>query len=142
MISIQAGRVHAWAACPIPIDALDHVVASLRHLGTLPVPEDASGRRQGRSIWVGSHAGRPIGLSWRWGEVMPGVLALSDPMSIASNIGFIGRAGAPLGDGERVLYLNTLLHALDWQTSALRGNVQPDTPHPPLEPAGQLPAWA
>ena len=94
MISIHAGRVHSWATCLVPVDAFDQLLASMRHLG------------------------HPIGMAWRWGEVRRGVLALADPMAIDSNIGFVNPTGGCLTEGERVIYLNGLVHALDWQKAA------------------------
>jgi hypothetical protein len=120
MISIHAGRVISWATCLVPVDQMDRLLRSMRHLGSIRVAGDDSAGREGRSVWIGSFDGHPIGLSWQWGEVRRGVLALSDPMAIESNIGFIGPAGSALGEGVRTLHLNALVHALDWQATADR----------------------
>jgi len=120
MISIHAGRVHSWATCLVPVDAFDQLLASMRHLGSIRLADpDAEGRQQGRSVWIGSFEGHPIGMAWRWGEVRRGVLALADPMAIDSNIGFVNPTGGCLTEGERVLYLNGLVDALDWQKAAV-----------------------
>lgn len=126
MISIHAGRVHSWATCLVPVDAFDQLLASMRHLGSIRLADpDAGGQRQGRSVWIGSFDGHPIGLAWRWGEVRRGVLALADPMAIDSNIGFVSRTGGCLTEGERVLHLNGLVHAIDWQDAADRATGTP-----------------
>ena len=120
MISIHDGRAQSWAPCLVTVDEMEQLLGSMHHLGSILTTESAEAPREGRSVWVGSCGGNPIGLSWRWGEVRRNVLALADPMAIESNVRFAGRHGNTLSDGERTLYLNALVHGLDWQGVAAR----------------------
>jgi len=120
MIAIHAGRVLSWAPCFVPVDEMDGLLGSMCHLGSVRLPGAVDASKEGRSVWTGAFSGQPVGLSWRWGEVRRSVLALADPMAIESNIGFVGSSGSALSDGERTLYLNALVHALDWQGIADR----------------------
>ena len=63
---------------------------------------------------------RPAGLLWEWVEVRPGVVAMSDPMSIVSNIRIMepGPEGEELP--ERILRLNRAVHGWAWQDAVRR----------------------
>jgi hypothetical protein len=63
----------------------------------------------------------PAGLLWEWVELRPGVVAMSDPMSIVSNIRIMeaGVEGEELP--ERLLRLSRAVHGWAWQ-DAVRGH--------------------
>jgi hypothetical protein len=46
---------------------------------------------------------------------MDGVFAMSDPMGVVSNIGFIDKSGANLPDFMAAVQLNQITYALPWQ---------------------------
>jgi hypothetical protein len=46
---------------------------------------------------------------------MDGVFAMSDPMGVVSNIGFVDKSGASLPDFMAAVQLNHITHELPWQ---------------------------
>jgi hypothetical protein len=77
------------------------------------------GRRQGQAVWAAEHGGLPLGLAWEWAEVREDVVALCDPMNVLSNVRLVDEAGVPLPACERMVHLNSAVHALDWQPHAI-----------------------
>lgn len=91
----------------------------------------------GSTSWV-SHVGdRSFILSWDWIQLRPDVVALANPLEIASNARFVGSDGAPLNSFAIVLELNQIVHSLPWQIEVLRQLVlaERNTGHP-LQRAG------
>lgn len=86
-----------------------HVITHVRDV-TLP-----HGRRCGDTLWVGELSGHNVGVSWDWVELRHGVVMLTDPNSIISNLRFL-TAGL---DGQPPLVatvsLNRLVRHLPWQ---------------------------
>ncbi len=81
------------------------------------------GFRVGATVWVLREPDTRAAIAWEWAELREGVVALSDPNSLVSNIQFVG---APMGleqvDPIRLkrLVLNTIVHGLPWQSAVLR----------------------
>jgi hypothetical protein len=72
------------------------------------------GTRQGQVTWVS--AKQPdIGLAWDWVEVVPGVVALEDPLQIVCNVEVTDAASRKLDADGRRLMLNRVVHRLPWQ---------------------------
>lgn len=137
-------QIHPWVIASWPIieraiDPTEEIVSDLTHLGTTVSPEcDDFGRLLGHTIWGGT-ASR-IGIAWDWVEALEGVFALSDPMSVVSNIGYFDKTGALVPYFAAAVQLNRITHSLPWQaevakaTSILRlaggrgdGETQPTT---------------
>lgn len=109
-MSIRSASVWRAVLWPKP-----WVAMPLRHLESNV--DHARSRKngwQGETIWAGSTASGQVGLAWRWLEVQPGVIALTDPTNIVSNLMVVGDDGDVL-ESRRVLMLNTLVHSLHWQ---------------------------
>lgn len=88
----------------------------LQHLGThITNRGDAQGRSAGQTIWAGHSADGDAGMAWDWVEVCHGVVAMADPMSVITNLRFLGPEGAVLTAFESARHLNELVHALPWQ---------------------------
>lgn len=116
MKSIPAWHVTAWHPVFTTMAALDAAMVDMRHLGTsFTDGTDPKSSRCGQTVWGTVVDGRPIGIAWDWGEVCEGVLALSDPMLVVSNLCLLGQDGLCLDDDHRVMNLNTLIHQLPWQ---------------------------
>ncbi len=90
------------------------IASDLHHLGTTVSADcDDFGRLLGHTIWGGGES--RIGIAWDWVEAMDGVFAISDPMGVVSNIGFVDKTGASLPDFMAAVQLNHITHALPWQ---------------------------
>ncbi len=94
------------------------IASGLQHLGTtLSADCDEYGRLLGHTIWGGTSS--RIGIAWDWVEAMDGVFAMSDPMGVVSNIGFVDETGACLPDFMAAVQLNHITHELPWQAEVV-----------------------
>lgn len=118
-MNIPAWHVLTWKPCFTPVSDFFRMVPGMRHLATTSyVPSEDSGRT-GQCLWGGEIDGQPVGLAWDWGEALPNVPALSDPMHMLTNIYLLDGDGNCLSSEQRVLYLNQALHSLSWQPEVL-----------------------
>ena len=79
------------------------------------------GLRCGQAIWgsAAEEGDAPFGLAWDWEEVKDGVVALSDPMTIVSNVVLL-EDGKPVDEFKRIVHLNNAIYQLPWQRHARR----------------------
>ncbi|ODU08400.1 MAG: hypothetical protein ABS84_13430 [Rubrivivax sp. SCN 71-131] len=91
--------------------------AEFHHLSThVDVgPDSTQGRVSGQTIWAGTVAGCEAGMAWDWIELAHGVLAMADPMSVITNLRFLGDAGEVLTAAQAALVINGIVRALPWQ---------------------------
>jgi hypothetical protein len=112
-------QLHPWmiASWPIidrPSKLAPGLASDLQHLGTTVSAEcDEYGRLWGHTIWGATDLG--IGIAWDWVEAHDGVFALSDPMGVLSNIGFLDESGASIPEFMSAVQLNSIAHELPWQ---------------------------
>jgi hypothetical protein len=92
--------------------AFQHVGTQLRDDGT------ESGHRAGDAVWVAPQEQGCAGLAWEWTEVKPGIVMLTDPNSIVTNLQFVDDGGMPVLGLMRTIAINRLVHALPWQAAA------------------------
>lgn len=120
-MTIPAWQLISWRPVPTTLYEFRRVVARMRPMGAAAAPggEGAPGRRQGQAVWAAVHDGLPLGLAWEWAEVREDVVALCDPMHVMSNVRLVDDAGQPLPACERIVHLNSAVHALDWQAHAV-----------------------
>lgn len=117
-------QLHPWVISSWPIierssELAPRIVNELQHLGTVVSGDcDEFGRLLGHTIW--GAADLKIGVAWDWTEALDGVFALSDPMGVVSNIGFVDEAGSSIEEALTALQLNRIAHALPWQTEVSR----------------------
>jgi hypothetical protein len=116
-----------WPAQDLEVSALDSSMlqpAGWDHFATICDPYDpVQGFRAGATVWVLRERDAKAAIAWEWAELREGVVALSDPNSLLSNIQIVG---APVGlehvdpIGRKRLILNTIVHGLPWQSAVLR----------------------
>jgi hypothetical protein len=71
--------------------------------------------RRGQVLWGMRFSGRTVGIAWDWEEAQRNVVALADPMRVASNIILTDDNGELVGPSARIMCLNSLIHQLPWQ---------------------------
>lgn len=115
--------ISSWPIIERPSELAPRIAADLQHLGTVVSGDcDEYGRLLGHTIW--GAADMRIGVAWDWTETLDGVFALSDPMGVVSNIGFVDETGASIPETSTAVQLNRITHALPWQaevSKATRG---------------------
>jgi hypothetical protein len=83
---------------------------------SVQVDQARCGLRYGQELWsTGDH--QPIRMAWSWTEIQPDVVALFDPMNILCNVALIDGDGHTLARSRRLLYLNEVVHRLNWRHS-------------------------
>ena len=74
----------------------------------------------GQTVWGGRAGVSAAGLSWDWIEVVPGIVAIADPMMMITNLRLLGVQGEVLTAHEDAPYLNDIVHRLPWQAEVHR----------------------
>jgi hypothetical protein len=74
-------------------------------------------RRCGETVWIGVVDGKSIGAAWEWIELRPGVVMISDPNTIITNIRFLDEDDAYQEFLPAVVSVNRLAHVLPWQAT-------------------------
>ncbi len=69
----------------------------------------------GIEVKEGGSAGRMVGVCWEWREVIPNVLALSNPLGIQSNVLLKDERGEVVVPSKLVLHLNAAVNRFAWQ---------------------------
>ena len=106
--------IAAWPIIERTVDPATEIATDLHHLGTTVSADcDDYGRLLGHTIWGGADSG--IGIAWDWVEALDGVFAMSDPMGVVSNIGFVDKSGSSIPEFMTAVQLNHITHALPWQ---------------------------
>ncbi|MBS0435989.1 MAG: hypothetical protein JSR75_14050 [Proteobacteria bacterium] len=117
-MTIPAWKIVTWPTVPTPLDDWQQAVHRLRHLGmSVHVDEGEKPLRYGQLLWGFESHDVMLGIAWDWREVMPDVVAIADPMSIVSNACFVDEEGAAVDDAVRMMYLNSAVYQLPWQTA-------------------------
>ena len=63
---------------------------------------------------------RMLGVCWEWREVIPNVVALSNPLGIQSNVRLKDEAGELVTPAKLVLHLNAAVSGFRWQGRLIR----------------------
>lgn len=90
-------------------------VREFEHIGTVHAHPAADDFKSGQVVWGMPGGTSPVAICWDWAEVRVGVVALSNPMTVFSNVRLVAEDGAPLSHGQTILQLNGVIHELNWQ---------------------------
>jgi hypothetical protein len=85
---------------------------------------DEDHTQMGRILWGLKvvQGGSPfmLGVCWEWREVIPNVVALSNPMGVQSNVILNEASGEPVAQSALVLHLNAAVSKFRWQQDVTR----------------------
>jgi hypothetical protein len=111
--------VYAWP--PVLWQSASAPPLHLVHLGTRVLTlGDASGPCTGQTLWGEDCETHTAGVAWDWVELRNGVVAMSDPLGMVTNLRLIDAHGDVLGPTQLAVQLHLLVHALPWQTEVAR----------------------
>lgn len=86
------------------------------HMGTrVDAPHEGGGIWSGDTVWAATVDGVEVAASWAWTEVRTGVVVLSDPNAIASNLRCLGSSTPADERLAAIVALNRLTHELPWR---------------------------
>ena len=114
-----AWAVYAWPAVLWqPPHAQE---AHLRHLGTqVTVLGENDRPSAGQTVWGEPDGDQVAGIAWDWIELARGIVAMADPMAVITNVRLLDPQGGVLTPLQAAPLLNSLVHALPWQTEVQR----------------------
>jgi hypothetical protein len=131
-------QFHAWMIKTLPpvewylptetvgLPEFTHVDTSIRSGATNSEPAS------GETIWMASVKGREAALAFEWVELRVGVVMLSDPNSIISNINFLTQDSCYQSPLWSLISLNSLANGWAWQPRVIelvrRARKQPEPP--------------
>ena len=116
-------HVASWRPVSLALAQRQWMIRRLEHRASSPAPAAALREgAQGQVMWACETPKGPVGLSWDWFALREGVLAMADPMKIVSNLELLDGDGSPVGESQRIVELNNIVHALAWQSRVLRAN--------------------
>lgn len=114
----------AWIVCawpPLLWQASRAPQLHLTHLGThvLSVGDQAS-LCSGQTLWGDANDEQSAGVAWDWVELQQGVVAMSDPLGLVTNLKLLDDQGAALTRVEAAMQLHQLVYKLPWQSEVQR----------------------
>lgn len=116
--------VYAWA--PVLWQADSAPQLHLVHLGTRVLNfGDEDCPSSGQTLWGDDSDDRAAGVAWDWIELQRGVVAMSDPLGMVTNLRLLDAHGAALNQTQVAVHLHQLVHALPWQSEVKRALRQP-----------------
>lgn len=74
----------------------------------------------GQTVWRGAAPDGEAGVAWDWVMLSDEVVAMSDPMSVVTNLRLIGEHGEVLTSWEAARHLSRIVYALPWQGEVQR----------------------
>jgi hypothetical protein len=110
--------VYAWP--PLLWQASRAPQLHLTHLGTRVLSFGDDELPCGQTLWGDSSAPQSAGVAWDWVEVQAGVVAMSDPLGLVTNLQLLDDHGEALTYVEVAVQLHQLVHALPWQSEVQR----------------------
>jgi hypothetical protein len=120
----------AWIVCawpPVLWQADSASQLHFVHLGTRVLQHGGhTVPCSGQTLWGESLTDRSAGVAWDWVELQEGVVAMSDPMGLVTNLQLLDARGEALSAFEIAVRLNGLVHSLPWQTEVQRALQQFD----------------
>lgn len=137
-MNIQSWMIKSWAMLEWYLPPGSEHQLAFHHVGThLRDDGSDSGLRAGDAVWVAQHEQWCAGLAWEWAEVRPGIVMLTDPNSIITNLQFVDKDREPVLGLLKTVAVNRIVHALPWQ-QAVRATLQLHQPQPGLSAAIEL----
>jgi hypothetical protein len=108
--------VLSWSRVQLPVSACRRSARIVEPMGVTITSGPADRSSRGQVVCGYQSQGSLVGLAWDWMEVRRNVVVMSDPMCIVSNLDLVDDAdGSNVAEGDRLLVLNELAFALDWQ---------------------------
>jgi hypothetical protein len=118
-VMTPAWIVYAWP--PILWQASRAPQLHLMHLGTRVLNlGDEGSPCTGQTLWGEETEDRSAGVAWDWVRLLPGVVAMSDPLGLITNLKLLDDQGEALTNLEAAVRLHQLVHALPWQNEVQR----------------------
>jgi hypothetical protein len=124
IINTSLANTPAWVVCAWPplLWQVSHVTdLPLAHLGTRVLHTgDGMHPPSGQTLWGQTDDVQAAGVAWDWVEIRDGVVAMSDPLGLVTNVKFLNSDGEALTEREVAVRLQQIVHQLPWQNEVRR----------------------
>lgn len=111
--------VYAWSPVLCQASSAPHL--HLVHLGTRVLSfGDDNCPCSGQTLWGDNTEEYATGVAWDWVQLREGVVAMSDPLGMVTNLRLIDDQGDALNHTQVAVRLHQLVHALPWQSEVTR----------------------
>jgi hypothetical protein len=114
----------AWIVCawpPLLWQASRAPQLQLCHLGTSVLNSgDEACLSSGQTLWGDASDRQSAGVAWDWVELQQGVVAMSDPLGLVTNLKLLDDSGEALTQIQAAVRLHQLVHCLPWQNEVQR----------------------
>lgn len=107
-------QISTWTPICISPSVVDEAAARYRLLAVEADADPAGGLLRGHVVYGAAADSGCAAVAWEWAEMKPRVIAMSDPMTIISNIQLQQDQG-DVDDDARLLFLHGLIGRVDWQ---------------------------
>jgi hypothetical protein len=116
--------VYSWT--PVLWQAASAPQLHLVHLGTRVLTfGDDDCPCSGQTLWGDQNERHAAGVAWDWIEVRHGVVAMSDPLGMITNLRLLDAQGDVMTQSQVAVHLHPLVHGLPWQTEVQRALGKP-----------------
>jgi hypothetical protein len=125
-MSIVINTISGWAPFEASLLEWRRLCKRMRFLdSSREVDIEQESTRLGQVLWgielkEQGYASRMLGVCWEWREVIPNVVALSNPMEIRSNVLLKDERGEIVTPSKLVLHLNAAVNGFRWQPDLIR----------------------
>jgi hypothetical protein len=114
----------AWMVCawpPLLWQASRAPQLHLTHLGThVSSFGDDACPCSGQTLWGDARDAQSAGVAWDWVQLQQGVVAMSDPFGLVTNLKLLDDDGEALSQVQAAVRLHQLVHGLPWQNEVQR----------------------
>lgn len=116
-MGLQSWMIKSWPIIEwkVPSDIERWPTLFHAHTNVRDDAHDAVGGRKGDTVWIGVVDGKSVAAAWEWTELRPGVVMISDPNSIVTNIRFLDEDDTYQEYLPSLVTMNRLAHVLEWQ---------------------------
>lgn len=115
-MGFQAWMIKSWPVCEWYLPNSQTRWPAFQHAGTQIRPDlDGDGRRIGETFWFAEVGGIEAAAAWEWTEFQPGVVVLSNPNCVATNLQLFNADHQALHELEEIVALNSIVHSLPWR---------------------------
>ncbi len=123
--NMSAWTVRGWPS--LLCQPLGAMGVQFAHAGTqIYAGSDHSAPKQGQTVWAGvwtphdSDREQYVGVAWDWVQLSIDAVAMSDPMTVITNLRLLGNEGEVLTAWEAARHLSELVYTLPWQQQVRR----------------------
>jgi hypothetical protein len=118
-VPIAAWSLRTWPPLWWQANRCD-VLQLIHHQTTITSVDERLGRCAGQTIWCTRSDVGDAGVAWDWVQMPRGMVAMVDPMCVATNLRLLGDTGEVLTAFESARILNSIVYMLPWQREVRR----------------------